>query len=468
MFGIAPNFLRGPWGKMPRQLRLGIVASVLLTFPSIVLGQATEFIANEGPAPDSVEELRGPIVIAFPDDAERPDALFDPFGRWLDKPSPFWSHMRFDVNFRTYYFLRDNGADAFVEESEAWAGGGTLDFESGKLWHRISIGGEYFASVPIDAPENSPGTGLLQPIQKTISTFGQGYVRATFGDQTVTVGRQRINKPYLNANDGRMLPQTFQGITLDGSWERGRFFIGYIDRIKLRSSDTFIPMGRRAGVQNSDEGLWELGARYEWGERNFVGAIASYIPDILSTIYSELDTGWSSGNWDFRLGVQLTDQRSVGEHLLMGSSFDTQSLGARFSAGIDSFILTTVMSYNGDGAAIRSPFGGDPSFTTLMLSNFNLANQKTYRFGVSYTGTSFGYPGISGFMNYARGVNAKIGGTDTSLLDNEEIDVTVDFRPAAGALKGAWLRIRYGVLNPGSSRKRYNIRVTLNWGLPLL
>jgi hypothetical protein len=444
------------------------VACAVLAYPATMLAQSTEFIANEGPAPDSVEELHGPIVIAFPDAEERPDALSGSISEWLDDLSPFWSDAHANANFRTYYFLRDNGITALIEENEAWAAGGILNFESGKLWNILSVGGEYFASVPIDASDSMPGSGLLKPIQNTISTFGQGYVRGVFGKQVVTLGRQRINKPYLNGNDSRMLPNTFQGITLDGRWNRGRFFIGYVDKIKGRSSDTFIAMGRRVGVQNSDEGLWELGARYEWGEGNFIGAIASYIPDIMSTIYSELDRSWSSGGWGFRLGAQITDQRSVGDNLLTGTSFNTQSFGARFSAGIDNFIFTTVVSRNGDGAGIRSPFGGDPSFTSLMLSNFNLANQRTYRIGVSYTGTSFGYPGISGFINYAHGVDAEVGGTGHALPDNEEIDFTVDFHSTTGPLEGAWLRVRYGILNPGSSRKRYNVRITLNWGFQLL
>ena len=103
-----------------------------------------------------------------------------------------------------------------------------------------------------------------------------------------------------------------------------------------------------------------------------------------------------------------------------------------------------------------------------MLNDFNLANQKTLRLGLSYTGTRFGFPGISGFVNYARGVDAKVGGTGTSLPDNEEFDLTLDFRRSHAPLDGLWFRFRYGVLNPGSSRERYNVRVTLNWGLPLL
>lgn len=440
----------------------------VLVAPSVVFGQATELIANDSPAPETVEGLDGPIAIGFPDKEEPPTGLWDQATDWLKDKSPFWSDMILSANFRTYYFLRDNGTTRPIEENEAWAGGGTVNFETGKLWDSISFGAEYFLSAPIDAPDSTPGTGLLKPIQSTISVLGQGYVRGTFGKQVTTLGRQRIEKPYLNGIDSRMLPNTFQAATLDGRWNRGRFFVGYIDKIKPRISDEFIPMGRRAGVADSDEGLWELGARYEWGRGNFIGLITSVVPDILATTYSELDMRWSRGDWGYRFGAQLTDQRSVGDDLLPRGSFDTQSFGARFSASINNFILTGVVSANGDGAAIRSPFGGDPSFTSLMLSDFNLANQKTYRIGLSYTGAAFGFPGLSGFINYARSNDARVALTGTPLPDDEEFDITADFRPRSGMFNGAWLRARYGVINPGGSRERYNVRITLNWDFQVL
>jgi hypothetical protein len=126
------------------------------------------------------------------------------------------------------------------------------------------------------------------------------------------------------------------------------------------------------------------------------------------------------------------------------------------------------VSANGDEAAIRSPFGGFPIFTSLMLSDFNLANQKTYRIGLSYTGAALGFPGLSGFINYARSNDAKVALTGASLPDDEEFDLTADFRPQSSIFNGAWLRARYGVINPSSSRKRYNIRITLNWDFQIL
>ncbi len=198
--------------------------------------QAVEYIANQAPAPDSVEELHGPIVVAFPE-AEPPSTpLLGSFSDYLEQFHPFLSDMTLDANFRSYYFLRDNGdlVPPAIARNEAWAGGGSISLQSGLLWDTVSVGGEYFASIPIDASDGSPGSGLLKPIQSTISVLGQAYVRGTFGEQVVTLGRQRLNLPYLNGNDGRMVPNTFLGYTVDGRWSHGRFFAGYVDKIKLR------------------------------------------------------------------------------------------------------------------------------------------------------------------------------------------------------------------------------------------
>ncbi len=87
-----------------------IVACIVLADPALTLAQSTEFIANEGPAPDSVEELHGPIVSAFPEAEEPPPAgLLGSSSEWLNESPPFWSDMCLDANFRTYYFLPTAG-----------------------------------------------------------------------------------------------------------------------------------------------------------------------------------------------------------------------------------------------------------------------------------------------------------------------------------------------------------------------
>jgi hypothetical protein len=267
-----------------------------------VSASAQEYIRDEQPAPKSVEQLAGPIVVAFPEAEPTRKPLIPQLKQALEIFPAFVSDTQLDVNFRTYYFLRDLDDDraaalGIPEKSEAWAGGGSIAAQSGWLWNRVAVGGEIFTSLPFHAPDSRSGTGLLKPIQDPIFAVGQAYLRLRHRSQVVTLYRQRYDLPYINSNDSRMIPNTFEGYSIDGRWPYGRFVAGYIREIKLRASDNFVPMSRAAGVFGKDRGLAMLGIRYDPGDGFWVGAIASVVPDVLSTVYSELDKTWNIGEW---------------------------------------------------------------------------------------------------------------------------------------------------------------------------
>ncbi len=436
----------------------------------LVPAQAQEYIRAQATAPATVEELPTPIVVAFPDPEPLQTELFVNAKKALQRYSPFVSDFKLNANFRTYYFLRDldGEATAAPTKNEAWAAGGSTAAESGWAWDRVALGGELFASVPIHAPDSRPGTGLLQPIQDPIFTAGQAYLRLRHEQQVVTLGRQRYDLPYLNSNDSRMIPNTFEGYSIDGRWPYGRFVAGYVTKIKPRASDEFIPMSRALGVTEKDTGLALLGLRWERGDSFKLGAIASIVPDVLSTVYSELDTTWKAGEWGIRLGAQFTDQRSVGDDLLTGTSFNTQQGGMRLAVSFRHAMLTTAFDINSDGERIRTPYGGSPSFTSLMLSNFELAGQRAFRTGLSYDCRRIGLAGLSGFVNYARGIDAKNPVTGAPLPDSSEIDLTLDYRPDHLALGTPWLRLRAARINLGDGRTISQFRVIFNWNFQLI
>ncbi len=97
------------------------IAYVMLVASQGAQAQAVEYVANQAPAPDSVEELHGPIVLAFPDaEAAQPAAWL--VQRLPKQFHPFLSEMTMDANFRSFYFLRDNGTTSLHEKTEPWAG----------------------------------------------------------------------------------------------------------------------------------------------------------------------------------------------------------------------------------------------------------------------------------------------------------------------------------------------------------
>ena len=226
-------------------------------------------------------------------------------------------------------------------------------------------------------------------------------------------------------------------------------------------------MSHGLGVTEKDTGLAMLGIRYEQGDSFSWGLIGSVVPDVLSTLYSELDAVWATGDLGARFGIQFTDQRSVGNELLTGESFDTQAGGIRLALSYRGAVVKGSVTAVSDEARIRSAFGGDPSFNSLLLSDFNLPNQKAVKIGFSYDFGRINLPGFSGIVNYARAYDARNPQAGTRLDDDEELDLTLDFHPRQAPWKGSWLRLRGAFFNPGTRREIVDVRIIQNWGFDL-
>ena len=114
---------------------------------------------------------------------------------------------------------------------------------------------------------------------------------------------------------------------------------------------------------------------------------------------------------------------------------------------------------------IRNPFGGYPGYLSLMISSFNRAEEDGWLLGLSYDFSELGLPGLSGFVNYADG-DTPDGGPRAS-PDQEEFDVTVDYRPDLRLLNGLWLRARAAWLDrdetPAGGGDVTDYRLILNY-----
>ncbi len=452
-----------------QHIRLSILALALglaIASPDIHAA-APEYLIDDRPVPASVEDERAPMEQVYPEEPPLP-SVFPRLRQRLDTATPFWRDTSLRLHPRVYYFGRDRES---ASNSEALAYGGWLDYSSG-LWHdRIKLNAALYTTQRAYGPGDKDGTLLLKEGQNGFTVLGKANLELKLReDISAKLYRQSFNLPYLNRNDSRMVPNTFEAYTLvKRPLHNWPFLLSHVRQMKRRERDDFISMSESAGFKGTDEPLTVVAARYDFTDDINLGATSQYSWEFMNTFYAEFNGLWRfPDDWALRLGGQYTDQRSVGDEI--GGDFDTHVYGGKLAASYRSATLTLAFSSTDDGARIRNPYGGYPGYLSLMIKSFNRADEDAWLIGASYDFARIGAPGLSSFVNYAQG-NTPDSGSNAS-PDQREFDITVDYRFQSDALKGLWLRARAAFVDQendvaGASDVN-DIRVILNYDLPIL
>ena len=188
------------------------------------------------------------------------DVLFQPVREMLKPLPPFLADTDLKVNFRSYYFNRTKPDDTV---NEAWAFGGRITYQSGWLLDTFSMGASLYGSAPLYAPEDRDGTLLLKPGQEGYYVPAEAWGALRYQEYALLKGyRQRVDQTYINPQDNRMTPNTFQGVTLGGKVSWLQYLGGYLWKIKPRNADEFISMSEQAGGgADSNDGVGLFGVR---------------------------------------------------------------------------------------------------------------------------------------------------------------------------------------------------------------
>jgi hypothetical protein len=439
---------------------------LLLCLHIFSTAQAAEYIVGEETAPTTVEDAKGPLEKAFLIEAPEPSAI-PVLKKRLRDASPFWRDTQLLMQPRAYYFDRHR-EKAF--DSQAMAYGGGLAYGSG-WWHdRIKLNVSLYTTQKAYGPNDKDGTLLLKPGQEGFWVLGEANVELKLRQDTVaTLYRQAFDLPYINRDDNRMVPNTFEAYTVLHTQPGWDFGVSHVTKMKRRFSDEFVSMSEAAGFDNTDEPMTMAGFSYNFNDEVNVGAINLYSWDYFNTLYSEANAVWSfQQGQSLRLGTQFTHQKDVGDAI--GGDFDTFVYSGKVSGSWRNAIFTLAFSSTDDNNRIRSPYGGYPGYLSLMLSDFNRAGEDAWLAGASYDFASIGVPGLSSFVNFARGYTPDNGSIASP--DQSEFDITVDYRFQSKLAKGLWLRARASYLDrdediAGGFDVRDN-RVILNYTLPLL
>ncbi len=92
--------------------------------------------------------------------------------------------------------------------------------KTGYFLDHIAFGVTGYTSVPLYAPDDRDGTLLLKPGQEGYAVLGEAYADIRIIDGlNLYIGRKGIDTPFINRNDTRMTPNTFELIVLQGRVE---------------------------------------------------------------------------------------------------------------------------------------------------------------------------------------------------------------------------------------------------------
>jgi hypothetical protein len=431
--------------------------SLLLLVTAGIARATPEYIQSEQTAPDSIDATVESIEHAFR--LPGPSRMFTRLGEVFREGS-------LNLHLRNYYFHREREDDSNLE---TWAQGGGLSYATPWWKNRLRLGATLYASQKLYGPKDKDGSRLLKPGQNSFAVPGQAFLDARLhGDLTLRAYRHAFNLPYLNGNDSRMVPNTFEALSLfDFSGERLVYGIAHVWRMKERDASDFVSMTDVADIDGHDRGVSTAAARYTFSNGANIGLVNHYGKDFMNIFYTEFNSrARLLGEFGVQFSAQYTSQHSVGDEL--GGDFDTRVWGAKLAGSYGGVVLTLAHTSTASDARIQSYWGGKPSYLSIMIKDFDRAAEDAWLVGLSTDFSIFGKNAFSGFVNYARGDTPEHGSNASP--DQSEFDITLDYKPEAGLLKGFWFRLRGALVDQegSGSKDLKDIRFIANYDFPIL
>lgn len=372
---------------------------------------------------------------------------------------------RYNIHLRSFYLDRDKFDDS---QSEAWTAGGWVGLKTGYFRDRFALGATGYTSQPLYAPDDKDGTLLLQPGQDGYAVIGELYADLRLTDEVhANLGRKAYDTPYINRNDVRMTPNTFEAYTISGLHPGGdgrtewRWGAGYFDEIKERNADEFVSMSEDAGAE-VERGVYALGGNYKRGDFS-LGAINYYSDDIINIFYTEARYAVPlSEQTRLQFAAQYSDQQSVGDDLLNGSDFSADQYGLKGELAWGPALFSVAWTSTGNETSMQSPWSGYPGYTSVQVEDFNRAGEDAWLLRAAYN-----FQSVPGLSTYALYVNGNDPEGDTNYA-KDEIDFNLQWTAPAGTWQGLALRFRYALVDqddPGSSNLN-DLRLILDYVPP--
>lgn len=389
---------------------------------------------------------------------------------------------------RSMYYNRDarNGASRgnFGKEngySEEWGASARAVFESGFTQGTVGFGVNAYAGslIRLDSGRGRAGVGMFptegdaeNKIPKDM-TIANAAVKARISNTVLTYGSQMPALPVLAYDDGRLLPETFEGTMITSTEIEGL----ELNAGRFTAQNSMRQSGRdSAGLKAIDV---------------FGGSYA--FTDNLSAAYyhSDLEDAYKRHYANVNYSLALSEEQSLGfDFNVYKSDYDSQfdpnsrgaggdntiwSLATTYSVGAHSFILAHQRNTGSQGFDYGYGDGGGAIFVAnSFLSDFNQEDERSWQASYELDFATYGVPGLSFKTAYiwADNITSRDGAGEITNTDGKEHEFfnQVRYTVQSGAAKDLSFRLRSSVLRGNSpvATDTNEVRFYVNYPLSVL
>jgi hypothetical protein len=421
------------------------------------------------------------------------------------------------LGLRNFYINTDNRdgdtkAAKAQNKQEEWGQGFDLRFISGYTQGTVGFGVDAIGllGVKLDSGGGTNGAtatsygGTVFPSKSNgeavddFSSLGLT-AKAKVSKTELKLGTLQPKLPVIVTNDGRLLPQTWQGGQISSNDIKDLTLIGgQIEQAKGRNSSNNQSLsisganGRSATARDSNKFIYaggdykitkDLTAQYYYGnledfyKQHFLGLVHNWAigPGVLKSdlrYFNSSDDGanghdplyYSTGDYSGAAnGKGPVDNNLYSGLFLYSVAGHTFGGGYQVSNGSSDFPWLN----QGDGSS-------NYTITDSQIQKFGRAGERTWQARYSYDFTAVGVPGLTAGMVYLHGdnidtVNAR-GAEAANGASEWERDLTVGYVVQSGALKNLglmWKNATWRTDLPNTRSQDEN-RVILSYSIPLL
>ena len=419
------------------------------------------------------------------------------------------------LGLRNFYINTDNrdGA-ADPSRNEEWGQGFDLRFISGYTQGTVQFGVDAIGlyGVRLDSGRGTSGNitgtssgGTVFPSDgnRAVNDFASLGVtgKVKISQTELKLGTLQPKLPVIVTNDGRMLPQTFQGGQITTNDIKDLTLVaGQIEHAKGRNSSNNegLSLGGANGGSNYTAGKFVNKFYYAGGDYKLTKDLtAQYYYGNLEDFYKQHFLGLTH-NWSIGPGVLKSDLRyfNSSDDGLNGntSSYYTSGNYNGFRAGkgkVDNNLYSGLFLYSVAGHTFGGGYqvsNGSSDFpwlnqgdgssayltTDMQIQKFARAGERTWQARYAYDFAKVGVPGLTAGVVYLKGSNIDTiantnARTETTGQSEWERDITVAYVIPEGPLKNlgvAWKNAMWRT-DLANTRSQDENRLIVSYSLPL-